>query len=156
MNTDTILGIDPGTRFIGIAVMRNEVLVHYQIRSFQGVWSHKKLKVIILWLGATIARYGVTKVVVKVPDVFPTSPGFNQLIGSFNVFSGSKGIRPYYYTLSEVTDRHCTGSEQTGSALIQAIVRKHPELMPEYRKEQQNKNAHYYKLFSAVAATHMP
>jgi hypothetical protein len=156
MNTDTILGIDPGTRFVGIAVLRNGTLVHYQIRSFQGPWTYKKLKAIILLLGATVARYGVTKIVVKVPDVFPTSPGYNQLIGAFNVFCRSKGLRPCYYSFSDITERHCASSEQSRGALIQVIVRKHPELIPEYKKEQDNENAHYHKLFYAVAATHMP
>jgi len=155
MNTDTILGIDPGTRFVGIAVMRSGTLVHYQIRSFQGPWTHQKLKAIVLYLGATIARYGVTKIVVKVPDVFPTSRGYNQLIGSFNVFCSSKGLRPSYYTFSEITERQCGAGVHSRGALIQVIVRRHPELMPEYNKEKQNENAHYYKVFYAVAAAHM-
>ena len=155
MNTDTILGIDPGTRFVGIAVMRGGVLVHSQIRAFQGPWSIEKLKAIILSIDATITRYGVRKVAVKIPDVFPTSMGYNQLIGSLNVFCSSKGIKPSYYTLSEIKTGISKGEVQNSDALMQIIVLKHPELWLEYKKEQQNKNAHYHKLFHAIAAAHL-
>ena len=151
----TIVGIDPGTRFIGIAVVRNGVLIHRQLRSFQGVWSLQKLKEIIHWLDATMKYHGVTHVAIKIPDVFPTSLPFNQLIGTLNVFCGKKGIKPEYHSLSEITARHCKGERKSRAEVMAVMVRRYPELMPEYTREQRNENAHYYKLFIALAAAHM-
>jgi Holliday junction resolvasome RuvABC endonuclease subunit len=155
MSTDTILGIDPGTRFVGIAVMRGSGLVHYQIRAFQGPWSLEKLEKIVLWVDANISKYGVTKVAIKIPDVFPLSPGYNQLIGSLNVFCSSKNIKPAYYTASEIKSRLSKAEIQTTDELMQILVLKHPELWLEYRKEQGNENAHYHKLFHSVAVAHL-
>jgi len=155
MSTDTTLGIDPGTRFIGIAVMRSGVLVHSQIRAFQGPWSLKKLKDIVHWLDATMTRYGVKKVAIKIPDVFPLSPGYNQLIGSLNVFLSRKSITPSYYTLSEIKAKVCKEKIETTDELMQIIVLKHPELWLEYKKEKLNENPHYNKLFAAVAVAHL-
>lgn len=155
MSTDTILGIDPGTRFTGIAVMRGGVLIHSQVRAFQGPWSLMKLKMIIQWLDAVIARYGIAKVAVKIPDVFPRAPAYNQLIGSLNVFFGSKGIQPLYFTHSEIKGRLSTGKIENTDELMQIIVLKHPELWLEYKRETRNENAHYHKVFHAVAAAHL-
>ena len=153
--TGTILGIDPGTRFVGIAVMRSGTLVHHQVRSFQGVWTYKKMKKIILWIGSIMTRYEVTQVAIKIPDVFPSSPHYNQLIGSLNIFCPSRGIHPCYYQLSEIKDRQCPPDNLNMEELMRVMLRKHPELMPEYQREQRNKNAHYYKIFTAVAVTKM-
>ena len=156
MNADTILGIDPGTRFVGVAVVQRGMLVHYQVRSFQGPWSHRKLKVIVANLEKIRKYYGIRHIVVKVPDVFPVTKGFNQLIGSFNVGWGGAGIKLQYHSFSEIKARYCPDDQPTTASLITVMVRRHPELTTEYLKEQKNEEPYYYKIFTAVASAHMP
>ena len=155
MKADTILGINPGTRFIGIAVMRKRVLVHCEIKSFQGVWSSRKLQAIILLLKSVAKRYNVTKVMVKIPDTLPASLGFTQVVGSINALCDRADIRPRYHTFSEIKQRHCKEDKPTSKSLMTAIVRKYPELWPEYHREQKNMEGYYYKLFEAVAVACM-
>jgi len=155
MKADTILGINPGTRRIGIAVMRKQALVYFEIKSFQGTWSRKKLHNIISFLASVLKQYDVTKVTVKIPDTLPASLGFTQLIGSLNALCEHTGIRPRYYTFSEIKARHCREDAPTGVSLMAAIVDKHPELWPEYRREQKNEEGYYHKIFEAVAVARM-
>lgn len=155
MNADTILGISPGARFIGIAVVYERTLVHSQVRSFQGVWSDAKLHSILKLIENVMQRYGVTAVSVKVPDVLPLTKGFHQLIGTINALCDGKGIHPGYYSLSEIISVHCKDKSQTRGMLMEAMVEKHPELILEHRREQENSNGYYYKIFEAVAVAHM-
>lgn len=151
----TILGIDPGTRFVGIAVLQSGRLRHYQVRSFHGPWSLRKLKAIIRNLEEIRERYDITHIGVKIPDTFPVAKGFNQLIGSFNVAWGNTPIKLLYYPYSEIKAHHCTDDKPDTAMLMHVILRRHPELMTEYLKEQQNEDAYYYKIFTAVAVAHM-
>lgn len=155
MSADTILGVNPGTRRLGVAVMRNGKLVHCEIKSFTGKWSYEKLQEIIAFLEAIVHRDGITKIAVKIPDVLPTSLGFTQVIGSLNALCDRVGIRPRYFTFSEVKARHCKEEKPTAAHLMAAFVGKYPELRPHYQKEQQNEEAYYRKVFEAVAAAHM-
>ena len=100
-------------------------------------------------------RYDVAQVAIKIPDVFPGSVGYNQLIGAFNLCCKSKNIAPHYYQFSEIKAAYCADGKQNSAGLMESMVRKYPDLMPEYKKEQQNRNTHYHKLFEAVAAAHM-
>lgn len=156
MKADTILGIDPGTRSVGIAVLQSGLLMHYQVRSFHGPWSNKKLKSIVTTLEKIREQYGIVHIAVKIPDTFPTAKGFNQLIGSFNVVWCKRTVSLRYYSFSEIKAVHCTENKKDTAALMQAILQRHPALMTEYLKEQENEEAYYYKVFNAVAVAHMP
>jgi len=155
MNENTILGISPGTRFIGLAVLDDGILRHWQVRSFTGVWSDEKLRSILGLIDDILYRYGVNQVCVKVPDVLPLTKGFHQLVGAINVLCENNAIRPRYYSLSEIKKHHCRSDEQTRDMLIKTMVQLYPDLALEYRREMRNRNAYYYKLFEAVAVAKM-
>ena len=152
MSADTILGIDPGTRLVGVAVLRSGIIEHQQVMAFQGSWSLKKLKTIVRVLEKIRVGYGVARIAMKIPDRFPTDKGFNQLIGSLNVAWKDKLS---YYSFSEVKAWHCTEEKPNTAAVMKAILQKHPALMVEYLKEQENEEPYYYKAFIAVAVARM-
>ncbi len=151
MNADTTLGISPGTRFIGIAVLREGRLIHAQVRAFHGKWSKSKRNSILKAVDYSLGQHRVTSVVVKLPDVLPLTRSFHEVIGSLNALCERKRLKPRYYALSEIKRKHYGSETCTLDTLMEFVVRAHPELTPEYRKEKANKNAYYYKLFEAVS-----
>jgi len=155
MKVVTILGINPGTRFIGLAVLQDKVLIHHQLRSFQGKWSQGKLQSILAAIEDIISRYRVTDIAVKVPDRLPASLGFTQLLGTLNVLCENTVGKPVYYTLSDMKHVLCNDESTFRIKLMHIIVEYYPELLPECGKEEANINKYYYKLFEAVAAAHM-
>ena len=68
-----IIGVSPGTRSLGVAVSRGNRLLHWQVHSFHGPWSEKKLKYILSTIGRYTERYGAKEVNIKIPDKFPTT-----------------------------------------------------------------------------------
>lgn len=156
MKAGTVLGISPGTKFVGLAVICNGSLVYHAVRSFPGTWSGTKLRTIIHALEQVLSRCQATQVAIKIPDRLPDSLGFTQLLGALNVLCERRADERQYYTLSEIQEEHCTDGPQTCTELMRVIVARYPELMPEYRKELANKNKHYIKVFEAVAAALMP
>jgi len=125
------------------------------MQSFPGSWSHKKLKRILRSIARHIELHAVEKIAVKLPDALPTSKAFIQLIGSLNVLRERKGIQIGYYTLNQLKLAHAGTAKATRAELIAYIVKRHPELLPEFQRERRNKEAYYYRMFEAVLCTHM-
>ena len=150
MATEAILGISPGTRSIGVAVIRDGRLQHWRIHSFPGPWSNKKLRYIQNTLVRYMVRFDVSVMAIKVPDKFPNSTGYNQLIGGINVICERRQILSNYYTLKDLKIEFSGGTQASRNELLKDIVGKYPELLPEFRKENENANSYFFRLFEAV------
>jgi len=155
MAAKAVLGISPGTRRCGIAIAHSRKLIHYQVQTFPGTWSHKKLIRILRVIAGHIKLHAIEEIAVKLPDALPTSKAFIQLIGSINVLRERNGITIQYYTLNELKLGHAGTGKISRVRLIESIVKRHPELLPEYQRERRNKEAYYYKMFEAVLCTQM-
>jgi len=148
-----IIGISPGTRSIGIAILKEERLTEWKAKAFPAKWSKYKLQSLIEYVSQYIAEQG--DVAIKIPDELPTSPQYIQLVATLNVLLERKGIRAMYYTLSDLKKHYCPGRVVNKNILSECIVSKYPELLPEYTREQTNRNHFYNKMFEAVAAARM-
>ncbi len=150
-----VLGISLGTRRLGIAIVYDERLVHFQMQTFSGPWSDSKLRCILSAIAIHAERHAIGGISVKIPDTIPTSKAFSQLIGSLNILSEDMRVKARYFTLSDLKLVHAGTGRTSREWLIESIVKRHPELLPEYNKERRNKEAYYYKMFEAVLCAHM-
>lgn len=150
-----VLGISLGTRRLGIAIVQDGRLIHFQMQTFPGTWSDKKLKCILAAISVHALRHAIGSIAVKIPDAMPTSKAFNQLIGSLNILSEDMRVTARYYTLNDLKHSYARTEKTSREWLIESIVKRHPELLPEYHKERRNKEAYYYKMFEAVLCAHM-
>jgi len=150
-----VLGISLGTRRLGIAIVQDERLVHFQMQTFPGTWSDKKLRCILSAIAVHAERQAIGSISVKIPDAMPTSKAFSQLIGSLNILAEDMRVNSQYYTLSDLKLAYSGVDRTSREWLIESIVKRHPELLPEYHKERRNKEAYYYKMFEAVLCAHM-
>ncbi len=147
-----VLGISPGTKRLGVALMRNHDLVDWQVKTFEGKWSERKLKKIIIAIDTLIDDHGIREIAVKIPGTLPFSMGFTQLIGAMNVLFERKGIRADYYTLSDMQNHFSQEKKMTKASLAAFLAHKHSELLPVYHKGEQKRVSYYNKVFEAVAA----
>jgi len=82
----TVLGISPGTRLTGLALLRDGELTDWRVKTFKGPWSESKLRDIVFALKTYIDDTGVSVVALKKPDVFRTSNGLERLISELKAF----------------------------------------------------------------------
>lgn len=150
-----VLGISPGTRNVGLAVLYNGKLTDWKIQTFQGVWSELKLQKIIHFIDRYVDGNKVTAVAIKIPDELPVSANYIQLVGTINVYFERRGIRPMYYTLSNLKKHYCPDEKINKATLRKCIVAKYPDLLPEFHNEQSNRNSYYAKVFESVASALM-
>ena len=149
-----ILGITPGTRSCGFAVVREKEIRKWGVQSFKGKWSDGKLISILYGLSKLMTRHRIREVAIKIPDTMPRSIGYAQLLGAMNALFEQRGITVRYFTLSDLTREHAPKKKINRQALFVSIVDLYPELLPLFRKEQKAKKPYYDKVFEAVASAH--
>jgi hypothetical protein len=147
----TILGISPGTRSIGLAVMRDGELIEWRIKTFKGSWSHGKLKDILFVLTRYIEGHRVKVITLKKPDNHRSSTGLDQLVSELTVWAKMNRIKVVSFTLPEMKKQFSKEKNFGKTEMIKQVALRYPELYPEYNKEQRNKREYYLKMVEAVA-----
>jgi Holliday junction resolvasome RuvABC endonuclease subunit len=149
----TILGISPGTRSVGLAVMKAEELIEWRVKTFKGSWTHGKLKDILFVLTRYIEDHSVKVIALKKPDMQRSSSGLNQLVSELTVWAKMNRIKTLSFTLQEMKKHFSKEKPFSKAEMIRQVASKFPELFSEYNKEQKNKNPYYTKMIEAIALT---
>lgn len=149
------IGISPGTRHMGIAILNRKQLISWRVLTFKGKWSPIKLKLISESLSKIYSSYEIESISVKVPDRFPTGISYSQLLGVINSLCERFSIRPEYYSLSEIKAHFSSNDKVNKATLVARLVSLFPELLRDFRKEQQKRTRYYVKVFEAVAVAYI-
>ena|SRR5829696_3234694 len=150
-----ILGISPGTRAVGLAVMKDSELREWRVKTFKGCWTHAKLKDILYSLMNYVAEHNVKAIALKKPDVLRSSPALNQLVSEITVWAKMNRIKVSSYTLSELKRGLLHSKNINKGEMIKQLLTKYPELHMEYNKEQKNRNPYYIKMFEAIVLVNL-
>jgi Holliday junction resolvasome RuvABC endonuclease subunit len=146
----TILGISPGTRSIGIGVIRDGELLDARVKTFPGKWSESKQKTILGAISKLINDFNVTAVFLKTIHESRSSAALNQLIYEIKNLLEKRKTKFCLYTIIDLK-RHClerrSGNRRT---LMEQITEKYPELMFDRDKEIKSRNKYYTKMFEAI------
>ena len=66
-----ILGLNPGTRYLGMAVFQGPELRDWGVKTFKGQWSKEKLKKIKEIVSDLISRYDLNTLAIKKTPSLP-------------------------------------------------------------------------------------
>jgi hypothetical protein len=147
------LGLSLNSRLFGLAVISGSELLDFHIQLRKESWSPHKKGLILASLQQWCNHYGITNIVLLCEQ--QTSHQTNDLVGSIKRFCNEQNIPLHsysshaFYSLYEGT--------RTKKQVMRKLVDTYPELIHQYRKEMNNKNKYYIKLFEAVgvATVHM-
>lgn len=147
----TILGISPGTRYMGIALQRNDELYEWKIKTYKGVWSDEKLLKAMNYIEGLIVSHVVNHIACKLPHSSRCSQALKSLIEKIKAIAKEYKLKLHIYSISDLKDFFLSGIRNKKS-LAGHITIKHPELNRIFLREKENKNQYYLKIFEAVAA----
>src|ERR1043166_6988042 len=136
----TILGISPGSRLIGVAVLRGGELIDWRIKTFKGKWGKQKLNIILLSLQRTVKDCGVTVISIKALHPALSSPGIKQIASGLEKQAQAARIKLHCYTIREIKEYCSTMENNNKRTLAKFLADKNPELLCEYNKEKMNRN----------------
>lgn len=150
--TSITLGISPGTRSMGLALIQDGELVEWSVKTYKGSWTNSKLKDILYVLKTFIEEHEVTTIGLKKPDVFRTSTALEQLISELRVLCQRSSIVLSMFSLKTLKAQYSDEKGFTKANMIKRVASQFPELYFDYNKEQKHRNSYYTKMFEAVAA----
>jgi Holliday junction resolvasome RuvABC endonuclease subunit len=146
-----IIGINPGTRYLGIAVFQGPELVDWRIKALKGKWSKDKMKRTLAIISDFIERYEPNFLAIKRLHPSRRSRNLAQLVARIKEFSRRKGLRIFQYSIKDVEKFFIEEDKLNKKNLDKAIVLKNPALFHELQKERAHKNPYYIRVFEAVA-----
>ena len=153
--SEVMLGISPGTRTMGLAVLRRGELIEWRVKTYKGVWSKEKLAYILRAIEKMCEYYQVTSVAIKKVDPRRSSEQLEVLTEHLIAFAKEKHFGIATDSLPELME--ATGRQQRNLhyAIEECMLEKYPIVRKEYQKERNNKRQYYSKMFEAVLCAYM-
>jgi Holliday junction resolvasome RuvABC endonuclease subunit len=147
----TIIGINPGTRYLGIAVLQGPELMDWRVKVLKGKWSKEKMKKAMKIISDFIERYEPGALAIKKLHSSRRSKNLVRLVARIKEFSKRKGLKVYQYSIKELEDFFIQEEKLNKKNLAEAVISEYPILSHELNKEKSHKNPYHIRMFEAVA-----
>ena len=147
----TILAINPGAKYLGLAVFRGPELRDWRIKVTKGKWSNEKYRKIMEILSGFIDQYGTDVLAVKRLNPSRSSPGLDRLVQKIIALADKKGIRVYQYEIKELEAFFDAEGRSNKRKMAEIIASEYPALYCQLDIERDNRNPYYLRMFEAVA-----
>lgn len=148
--THKIIGINPGTRYVGIAVFYGSELRDWQVKNMQGGYPKDKVK-FTMTLSSLIDSHEADVIAIKRPHLSRSSPNLNRLVMGIKDLSRRKGLRVYEYSMDEIKKHLNPDARINKREIAEIMASEYPLLQHELSKEQTNVNPYYIRMFEAVS-----
>lgn len=145
-----ILAINPGTRYLGIAIFNGAELSSWEVKVLKGRWSKEKLKKVREILLNLMDTYQPKVLAIKRLHPARSSINLHLLALRIREFARTRGLKVYQYSIEEL-ENFFLNEKANKKELAEVIASKYPELIPELKKEKSHKNPYHTRTFEAVA-----
>jgi Holliday junction resolvasome RuvABC endonuclease subunit len=149
--TPIILGINPGAKYLGLAVFRGSELRDWRIKVTKGKWANEKYRKILAILSVFIEQYSPDVFAIKRLNPSRSSAGLDRLVRKIIALSEKKGIRVYQYGIKELEAFFDPAGRSNKKKMAEIIALEYPVLLRELNSEKRNKNRYHLRMFEAVA-----
>jgi len=147
----TILGINPGSKYLGIAVFEGADLQYWGIKVLKGKWCKGKTEKAKKILSDIINRYEVNVLAIKKLHPSRSSKHLNRFVTSLKDFSRKHCVKVHEYFLNDIKSSLFLGSKTNKKQMAELIVAQYPFLDHPFKKEKRNRNPYFTRMFEAIA-----
>lgn len=147
----TVLAINPGMRYLGIAVFCGPVLNDWSVKVVCGKRSPEKLDKIMVLIERLIDEHNPDIIVLKKFHSSRSSQYLNVLSKRIENLASGRNISLTQYSIEEIEAFYSPGCPINKSDLAELMCQRHPVLRIDYNKERHNTNPYYLRMFEAVA-----
>lgn len=158
-NPRSILAVNPGTRYLGLAVFYGNQLKDWRIKILKGRWSRAKQQKALGIIGDFIERYRPDVLAIKRLHPSRTSRGLEAFTLQLRRTCLKKGLTLTQYSIKQLEEYFCRDNQKNKRNLAGAVAANYPELYTEFNSEygemmpdgKKQKNPYHIKMFEAVA-----
>lgn len=146
-----ILGINPGTRYLGLAVFNDTELLDWRVKTFIGKWTKEKEDRILEIIREQIEIYRINTIAIKKLHSSRASKNLKLLVSRIRNVGRKKQIKIQSYSIKELEKYFLTDSKANKRNLAERIVVEYPMLVHELNKEKSRRNSYFMRAIEAVA-----
>jgi len=146
-----IIGINPGTRYLGITVFDGPELMDWRIKVLKEKWSKEKMKKAIKIISEFMERYQPNVLAIKKLHPSRRSENLLRLLNKIKEFARRRNLKVFQYSIKEIEKSFIKGGKLNKRNLIEAVVKLYPILHYDLNKERNHRNPYYFRMFEAVA-----
>jgi Holliday junction resolvasome RuvABC endonuclease subunit len=147
----TILAINPGTKYMAIAIFRESELREWFIKIFKGKWSKEKRHAILATVARFVNRYQVDALAIKRLHPSRSSGNLDSLVSGIKHEMSTRGLDVHEYSITQMERSFSTGGKRNKKKMAEQVVSVYSVLFNEFEKEKHHKNPYWARLFEAVA-----
>lgn len=151
----TVLSINPGTKYLGIAVFRNGDLRDWAVKSLPGKWSANKMMRIQTILSDLIFRYNPGVIALKGLHPSGSSDNLDKIVCEIHEIAWRKGIDVREYSIENIERYHSSERRINKRELAEMLTDEYPALFHELERELDKKKIrlknYHSRMFEAVA-----
>jgi hypothetical protein len=151
LQNSPILGLSLGTSHIGVAVIKDARLLHWQVRKFKGAWSAKRPEQIMSFIAQLVRQHEIHAIAVKLPTRGYLSAGLVQIIAELGMYASITNLHVQAYRIHDLKQFFAKTSLNK-KQMMHAVCERFPFLERTYQKELANKKAYHVKMFEAILA----
>ena len=146
-----ILAINPGTRYLGVAVFEGPELLDWRVRTIKGRTFKMKLERAKAVVSEFIEKYQLNVLAIKKLHHCRSSASLNQLVARIKQLAKRKSLKVCQYPIKEVEAFFIPDGRTNKKKLAELLAARYPELVHEFNKEKANRNSYHIRMFEAVA-----
>lgn len=147
----TILAINPGTRYTGVAVLKGAILLDWSVKAINGRLTLAKRCQMARLICKLISEYEPDIVVLKKLHESRSSQYLDQLCGDFENIAKESGTQFLRYSIDDLKQFFVPEEHINKVRLAELVCKRHPVLRRELKKEKNSFNPYYVRMFEAVA-----
>ena len=145
------LALNPGSRYVGIAVFHGLELVDWAVRSIREKSPEARLDQLKSILSEIAKTQGVNCLVIKRLHPARSSEYLRQLAGSLREWAKDNHHASREYTIKEVEAFLLLSERGNKQRLMEEVAARYPFLYPELENERRNRNPYLVRMFEAIA-----
>ena len=145
------LALNPGSRYVGIAVFHGSELVDWAVRSIREKSAEARLEQLKSILSEIAETHGVNCLVIKSLHPARSSEYLCQLTSTLKEWAKENHHAVREYTIKDVETFLLPSGRLNKRLLMEGVAAIHPFLFPELEGERQNRNPYLVRMFEAVA-----
>jgi hypothetical protein len=139
-----ILAINPGTRYLGIAVFIDTELRDWAVRVIKG-------KSITECVMDYVNQYGINVIAIKKLHVSRSSKALRRIADEIENLAVNRRLVLHEYSIDELKEKLLSENRRNKHLLMEEISARYPFLLSDLEKESNHKNPYLIRMFEAVA-----
>lgn len=150
-NKPTILTINPGTRYLGIAVFEGSDLIDWGVKVTGGKSAPDKLPKAVGIVSSLVTQYQPEVITMKQTHSSRTSPLLEELCRNIKCLSEEYHISLQSYSIERIGEFFGDGTRICSALVAEQITSQYPALARLLSRERNSSNHYHSRMFEAVA-----